>query len=181
MIDTFDATTAPRASGLLKRTSAAVALSLVGMLGMASGDAAFAGGPFTGLGGSWSGSGTVSLDSGTKERMRCTAQYLVKEDDNNLQQHLDCSSPSYDFKVNTYVDHQAGSLTGYWEELKNNVRGSVSGSARGSRVHVLLKGSAFSAALDLVTVGDRQSVTITPGRDTQTQVQSVAITLRKAG
>ena len=70
---------------------------------------------------------------------------------------------------------RAARLSGYWEELKNNVRGSVAGSARGSRVHVLLKGAAFSATLDLVTSGNRQSVTITPGSDTQTQVQRVAI------
>jgi hypothetical protein len=181
MIGIFDAIAAPRASGILKRTGAVLALSLVGTLGMAVEDAAFAAGPFSGMDGSWSGSGTVSLDSGTKERMNCTAQYLVKDNDNNLQQHLSCSSPSYTFKVNTYVDHQAGTLSGYWEELQNNVRGSVAGSARGSRVHVLLKGSAFSATLDLVTSGNRQSVTITPGSDTQTQVQRVAITLRKAG
>ena len=154
MIDNFDATTEPRASGLLKRTSAALALSL-GMLGMAGGDVAFAGGPFAGMDGSWAGSGTVAMDSGTKERMRCTAQYLVKDDDNNLQQHLNCSSPSYDFKVNTYVDHAGGSLSGYWEELKNNVRGSVDGNTRGNRVHVVLQGSAFSAVLDLVTSGTK--------------------------
>lgn len=181
MIDIFDATTAPRTSGLLKRTGAVLALSLAGMLGMAGGDAALASGPFAGMDGSWSGSGTVSMDSGTKERMRCTAQYLVKDNDNNLQQHLNCSSPSYDFKVNTYVDHAAGSLSGYWEELKNNVRGSVAGNAKGGRVHVVLKGAAFSAVLDLLTRGNSQSVTITPGRDTQTQVQRVAITLRKGG
>jgi hypothetical protein len=180
MIDTFDATTAPRAGGLLKRTSAALALAL-GMLGMAGGDVAFVGGPFAGMDGSWSGSGTVSLDSGTKERMRCTAQYLVKDNDNNLQQHLNCTSPSYDFKVNTYVDHAAGSLSGYWEELKNNVRGNVAGNTRGGRVHVVLRGAAFSATLDLVTSGSRQSVTLTPGRDLGTGVQGVAITLRKGG
>jgi hypothetical protein len=181
MIDTFDATTAPRVRGWMKRAGGAAALSLVGMLMMAGGDAAYAGGPFASMDGSWSGSGTVSLDSGTKERMRCTAQYLVKDGDNNLQQHINCSSPSYDFKVNTYVDHSAGSLSGYWEELKNNVRGTVAGSANGNRVRVLLRGSAFSATMDLVTNGRSQSVTITPGRDTSTQVQRVAITLRKAG
>ncbi len=180
MIDSFDAT-APRASGLLKRTGLAATLALVGVLGTAGGNAAYAGGPFAGMDGSWAGSGTVSMDSGTKERMRCTAQYLVKDNDNNLQQHLNCSSPSYDFKVNTYVDHQGGSLSGYWEELLNNVRGSVAGSANGSRVKVVLKGSAFSATLNLVTHGNSQSVTIIPGRDTNTQVQRVAISMRKRG
>jgi hypothetical protein len=178
MIDNFHVTTAPRAGGLLKRTGAALALSL-GILGMSGGEMAFASGPFAGFDGSWAGSGTVSLSSGTKERMRCTAQYLVKDGDNNLQQHINCSSPSYEFKVNTYVDHAGGNLSGYWEEQKNNVRGSVDGNARGNRVHVLLQGSAFSATMDLVTQGASQSVTIAPGRDTQTNVQRVAITLRR--
>ncbi len=181
MTNFSDATTTPRASGLLKRTSLATALALVGMLGMAGGNVAYAGGPFAGMDGSWAGSGTVSLDSGTKERMNCTAQYLVKDNDNNLQQHLNCTSPSYNFKVNTYVDHQGGSLSGYWEELQNNVRGSVAGSARGSSVRVVLRGSAFSATLNLVTHGNSQSVTIIPGRDTNTQVQRVAISMRKRG
>ena len=181
MIENFDAMTAPRASGLLKRTSAVVALSLAGMLAMAGANVAYAGGPFTGLGGSWAGSGTVSLDTGTKERMRCTAQYLVQDNDNVLQQHLNCSSPSYDFKVNTYVNHDGGSLSGYWEELKNNVRGTVAGNTRGNRVNVLLKGSAFSATLSLVTRGNIQSVVVTPGRDTSTSVQRVAVTMRRSG
>ncbi len=178
MIDTIVAT-APRACGPLKR--AGMALAFAGLFGMVTTSAALAGGPFGGFDGSWSGSGTVSLDSGTKERMRCTAQYIVKDDDNNLQQHINCSSPSYDFRVNTYVDHSGGTLSGYWEELKNNVRGSVAGSANAGRVRVVLKGSAFSATMDLVTRGNSQSVTMVPGRDTNTSVQRVAIRLRKQG
>ena len=177
----IDTNVGPRVSGLLKRSGAVLALSLAGMFGMAGSDVALAGGPFGGLGGSWAGSGTVSLSSGTKERMRCTAQYLVKDDDNNLQQHLNCSSPSYTFKVNTYVDHSGGSLSGYWEELQNNVRGSVAGSASGNHVSVLLKGSAFSATLNLVLRGRTQSVVVTPGRDMNTNVRRVAVTMRKRG
>ncbi len=178
MTHILDVLTGAQPIGSLKRTSAAVVLA--GTLAMAAGSVAYADGPFAGMDGSWSGSGTVSMDSGSKERMQCTAQYVVTDGDNNLQQHINCSSPSYDFKVNTYVDHQAGSLSGYWEELKNNVRGNVAGSARGNHVRVVLKGAAFSATLDLVTRGSSQSVTMTPGRDTNTQVQRVAITLHKA-
>lgn len=180
MIDKFDATATPRKSGVSRRMSAVAALVFAGTLGMAAGNAAYAGGPFAGMEGYWSGSGTVSLDTGTKERMRCTAQYLVRDNDNNLQQHLSCSSPSYDLKVNTYVDHQGGSLSGYWEELKNNIRGSVAGTVRGNQVRVQLNSSAFSATLNLVTRGNLQSVTFTPSRDAATQVQRAAITLRKS-
>ena len=69
MIDFIDATTAPRASGSVKRMG--LALAFGGMLAMAGGTAAYAAGPFAGMDGSWSGSGTVSFDSGTKERMSC--------------------------------------------------------------------------------------------------------------
>ena len=164
----------------LRRTGAAVVLSLAGLIGAAGEDAAFAGGPFTGMSGAWSGVGTVSLANGTKERIRCTAQYVTKDDDNNFQQALRCKSPSYEFKVNAYVDHQAGSLTGYWTELVNNVRGEVSGKANGDHVQANLKGTGFAANLDLVTRGNSQQVTITPSSDTSTQVQKVAITLRKS-
>lgn len=173
----IDPTVATALRGWLRHATAALALA--GVLGMGWTGVAFAGGPFSGFDGSWSGSGTVSLDSGTKERMNCSAQYLVKDGDNNLQQHINCSSPSYEFKVNTYVDHSAGSLSGYWEELKNNVRGTVSGNVNGGRVHVVLKGSAFSATMDLITRGNSQSVTMIPGHDTNTQVQRVSVTLRK--
>lgn len=181
MIDTLNAATAPRASGVLKRTGGALALAFIGMMGMAAGGAAQAAGPFAGMAGSWAGSGTVAMDTGTKERMRCTAQYIVRDNDNNLQQTLSCSSPSYDLKVNTFVNHAGGSLSGYWEEVKNNVRGTVAGSASGNRVRVLLKGSGFSATLNLVTRGSIQSVVVTPSKETESLFQQVAVTLRKRG
>ncbi len=106
---------------------------------------------------------------------------MVKDDDNNFQQALRCRSASYKFEVNAYVDHQDGSLSGFWAELTNNVKGGVSGRVAGSHVKALLKGTGFAADLDLVTHGNSQSVVITPSSDTATQVQKVAITLRKRG
>src|ERR1700747_3620276 len=34
-------------------------------------------GPFAGMAGSWGGGGTVTLDDGSKERIRCRAAYAV--------------------------------------------------------------------------------------------------------
>ena len=36
-----------------------------------------AGGPFAGMAGNWSGGGTVTLDDGSRERIRCRATYQV--------------------------------------------------------------------------------------------------------
>jgi len=155
----------------------AVAVSLATVL---AAGAALADGPFGALPGSWAGSGTVTLDGGTKERMQCKAQYIVKNDDNNFQQALRCSSASYKFEVNAYVDHDGGNLSGYWSEAVNNVNGGVSGSVSGNHIQAVLKGTGFAASLDINTGGTSQTVTLTP-IDTDTRVQRVAITMRKGG
>jgi len=171
--------TMPARAGRFFKRSGAAAVALAGMLGMAGEDVAFAAGPFEGMSGSWTGSGTVSMSTGTKERITCKAQYVTKEDGNNFQQALRCQSASYKFEINAYVDHNGGSLSGYWTELINNVRGGVSGRASGDSVQARLSGTGFAADLMLRTRGTSQSVVITPSADTNTQVQKVAITLRK--
>src|SRR5256885_12689 len=74
--------------------------------------AAAASGPFAALAGIWAGGGTISLQNGTKERLRCRVQYVVTQEGNNLQQALSCSSDSYKFQVNAYVNVKGGSLSG---------------------------------------------------------------------
>jgi len=46
--------------------------------GICSGSASYAqSGPFAGMAGNWSGGGTVTLDDGSTERIRCRASYAV--------------------------------------------------------------------------------------------------------
>jgi hypothetical protein len=161
--------------------SRGLGLAAVSLAAVLASGAALADGPFGALPGSWSGNGTVQLDGGTKERMTCRAQYIVKNDDNNFQLALRCSSASYKFEVNAYVDHDAGSLSGYWSEQVNNVNGGVSGNVSGNRIQTVLKGTGFAASLDIGTAGTSQTVTLTPTPDTDTRVQKVAITMRRGG
>ena len=162
-----------------RRSTTGVAVFTLGA--MLAGSQALADGPFSALPGSWAGNGTVSLDGGTKERMQCRAQYIVKNNDNNFQQALRCSSASYKFEVNAYVDFEGGNLSGYWSEQINNVKGGVSGSVSGSNIQAVLKGTGFAANLDISTAGTSQNVTLTPTADTETRVQKVAITMKKGG
>src|ERR1700709_139756 len=45
-------------------------------------------GPFTGMAGVWSGGGTVTLDDGSTERIRCRATYAVGAEGNGLHHSL---------------------------------------------------------------------------------------------
>lgn len=134
--------------------------------------------PFSALAGLWTGSGTIALNNGTKERLRCRAQYVVSREGNNLQQALTCNSASYKFHVNAYVNDSAGSLSGHWTETIRNASGKVSGRAQGSKIFIsVTAGSAFSAKMSIVTLGIDQTVEIKPKG---TDVTDVRVKVRKS-
>jgi hypothetical protein len=89
-----------------------------------------ASGPFEAFPGSWSGTGTISVSGGTKERLRCRASYRVT------------------------------SATGRWTETTRSVGGTISGQSRGDRIQVLVESSGFSADIGLTTRGSQQSVVL---------------------
>jgi len=136
-----------------------------------------AAGPFAGLSGSWSGSGTVSLANGSSERIRCRANYRVGGDGTSLQQELRCASDSYRFELRGDVTYYAGQISGTWSEVTRNTGGSVSGRASDGLVQAIVNGPAFAASLAVTTRGDRQSVHI---RSDSTELSSVTITLSRS-
>jgi hypothetical protein len=133
-------------------------------------------GPFSGLSGSWSGSGTVTLSNGSSERIRCRATYVVGSGGNNLQQELRCASDSYRFELRGNVTHSGGQISGNWSEATRNTGGNVSGRASEGYVQAVVLGPAFAANLAVTTRGDRQSVTI---RSEGAEVSHVSITLSR--
>ena len=84
-------------------------------------------GPFAGLAGVWSGGGTVTLDDGSTERIRCRATYAVGSGGNGLNQSLTCASDSYRFNLASNVVASGGSLSGTWSESSRGVTGNLEG------------------------------------------------------
>jgi hypothetical protein len=118
--------------------------------------------PFRNLAGQWSGNGTVTLSSGTKERIRCRAEYMVATGGQGLRQHLRCASASYNFDLTSEVSHRGSTISGQWSEATRNTGGNVSGSIMGEgRIQAVVDGPGFSATLSLMTRGNQQSVRIT--------------------
>src|ERR1700738_1855096 len=117
--------------------------------------------PFSGLGGAWSGGGTVSLSDGSTERIRCRTNYRVGGGGATLKQSLRCASDSYTFELNSDVVSQGESISGTWSESSRNINGSLQGGASGERIAVFVEAAGFAANLTLTTHGSRQSVSIT--------------------
>lgn len=116
--------------------------------------------PFAGMSGVWSGKGTISLEGGSNEAIRCRATYAVREDGNALQQTLRCASDSYKIELTSNVVASGNKLSGTWSEATRNVSGDVQGTTSGGRFQVVVSAGTFSADLILTTRGNSQSVVI---------------------
>ncbi|HEX7960207.1 MAG TPA: hypothetical protein VF493_09840, partial [Terriglobales bacterium] len=112
------------------------------------------------MSGVWSGRGTISLEGGAHEAIRCRATYAVRNDGNALQQTLRCASDSYKIELTSNVVANGGKLSGNWSESTRNVSGGVQGTTAGGRFQVVVSAGAFSADLVLTTKGNSQSVVI---------------------
>ena len=117
-------------------------------------------GPFAGMAGSWSGGGTVTLDDGSTERIRCRATYAVGAGGNGLNQSLTCASDSYRFNLSSNVVSEGGSLSGTWSESSRGVNGNLEGRVSGGNFQIVASAPGFTANLSLTTRGNKQSVVI---------------------
>jgi plastocyanin len=135
-------------------------------------------GPFEELGGSWTGTGIVNLREGGKERVRCKANYVVKNAGFTIDQELTCASDAYKFEMTSNIVQQGETLTGIWYESVHRVAGKVVGRSNGSQIDVRAEGDTFTALLNVTTHGDKQSMLMqSPG----SRVESVSISLTRTG
>ena len=128
------------------------------------------------MAGFWSGSGSVTLDDGSTERIRCRASYAVGAGGNGLNQTLTCASDSYRFNLSRNVMADGGSLSGTWSESSRNVSGTLEGRAGNGEFQVIATAPGFTANISLTTRGNKQSVVIKSG----TAFRAAAITLSRS-
>ncbi|MEQ1711821.1 MAG: hypothetical protein ABL908_10515 [Hyphomicrobium sp.] len=121
-----------------------------------------------GLSGRWSGWGSVTMDSGAAEQVKCVATYFVKQagfikqDGAELVQNLRCASQSFRIDAVANLDVKGDQVSGKWEERTYAAHGSVSGRLTSTGFNLSIQGDNFSAAM-LVSMSDcKQSITIAP-------------------
>jgi len=154
-------------------TGCAVALGVV--LSAAS---ASANDTFMQLSGQWRGDGKVQYSDGTQEALHCRASYDVLKGGTELQLSIRCASAGYKIDLIGSAKESGGRVSGTWSEANRNVAGNLSGTAQGNRVNVVASSSAFSATLNVMTTGAKQTVTIR-AQDPQSALQSATLSLRR--
>jgi hypothetical protein len=115
-------------------------------------------GPFAPLAGAWSGSGTVTLDDGSTERIRCRAKYAPIGP--TMEMSLTCASDAYKFILGANLRAEGGHVTGSWSESSRNISGSLEGRGSGGNYELLASTAGFNANLSLKTSGNKQSVSL---------------------
>jgi hypothetical protein len=134
--------------------------------------------PFAQLAGGWSGAGTIDLANGRHEPIKCRASYDVLESQSKLQLNIHCASESYNFDLRASATYSADAITGTWSESTRNAAGTLSGKVEGAGFRVVAKGQTFGADMNLVTQGNKQSVTIR-SQDQKAEVRGATITLQR--
>jgi hypothetical protein len=115
-------------------------------------------GPFAGMAGNWAGGGSITLDDGSRERVRCRASYQVSGP--NMTMTLTCASDSYKFNLGANVVDQGGQVSGTWTESSRNISGSLQGRGGGGNFQVVVSTAGFNANVSLRTAGNKQTVTL---------------------
>ncbi|MGJ5152820.1 MULTISPECIES: hypothetical protein [unclassified Bradyrhizobium] len=114
--------------------------------------------PFTGMAGTWGGSGTVALEDGSTERIRCRANYGVSGPRMTLV--LTCASDAYKFGLQAEVIAEGSAISGTWSESSRGINGVLQGRGGGGNFQLLATTAGFNANIALATRGKRQSVSI---------------------
>lgn len=130
-------------------------------------------GPFAGLAGNWAGGGTVTLDDGSKERIRCRASYQISGA--SMTMTLTCASDAYKFQLTANVVDQGGAVSGSWSEASRGVNGTLQGRGGGGNFEVVASTAGFNSNISLRTAGNKQSINMRA----DSQFRAAAISLSK--
>ena len=135
-----------------------IAAAVLFAAGIANSESQAQSGPFAPLAGSWSGAGTVTLDDGSTERIRCRARYAPIGP--TMEMSLTCASDAYKFNLGANVRAEGGTIGGSWSEASRNISGSLQGRGAGGNYELVASTAGFNANITLKTSGNKQSVTM---------------------
>lgn len=140
--------------------SAALAAVAGALLGSASPAAADSN--FTSLDGAWFGSGSVRLENGKSERLKCKGYYNAKAGGATLGMAIACGNASFKINMRANLTNAGGKITGTWEEREFNQTGNVIGKPTGSGFALKFSG-AISGTMSVSLTGGSQTVSISTG------------------
>jgi len=118
-------------------------------------------GTFAPLDGTWGGSGSVRLENGKTERLKCKGYYNAKQG-NSLGMAINCGNATFKINMRANLRSSGGSISGTWEEREFNQSGDVAGKQTANGFSLRFTG-AISGSMSVTMAGARQTVSISTG------------------
>jgi len=118
--------------------------------------------PFTALDGAWRGGGSVRLENGKTERLKCKGYYNQKSGGTGLSIAIDCGSTGFKINMRANLAYSNGQVSGTWEEREFNQSGSVTGRASPGKINLSIAGN-ITGSMSISSGGGSQSVSISTG------------------
>lgn len=112
--------------------------------------------------GYWRGKGSIIFTGGQQESLQCRATYFPSEDGLKLRQNIRCASPSYKVTASSDYIYNNGNISGTWIEKGFELKGSVSGKAKGNSLDLFVRGETFTAKMSIALTGCKKFIKIAP-------------------
>jgi hypothetical protein len=129
-------------------------VTLIAILSVAP---AYAQQSFESLAGSWSGGGVMKPSDGPRERVRCKADYVPKNNGQSVKLSLRCPSDAYKVELSANIDQNGTDLSGDWFESQYRLGGKISGTNADGLIEAKVESDSITALLSLKTRGNRQT------------------------
>lgn len=136
----------------------ALCAPLVVAAGMASAEEP----PFKALDGTWSGTGSVKLENGSTERLKCKGYYTAKAGGSGLGMAISCGNAGFKINMRANLVSSGNQITGTWEEREFNQNGEIGGKATSTGFALKFSG-AITGSMAVSMDGTSQTVSISTG------------------
>jgi len=144
--------------GFLADMAYGVVAAVFIVLASAMGSDAAVDNPFSLVVGKWSGTGLMSFDDGTKERIACEADHSGNA--RQLRLVIRCASGERDIRMTAHLSSNAGNLLGFWEEKFYHVAGAINGVATENKISFTVSGNV-NGSMIVTYSKTRQRIVIT--------------------
>jgi hypothetical protein len=108
--------------------------------------------------GAWTGTGSIRLESGQSEAVKCKVYYTDRGAQVGVA--LRCASSGAKIDLRATLNSAGAKISGTWEERQFNAAGLLTGTANGSRLMLDMDGGGIKANVLVATNGANQTLTI---------------------
>jgi hypothetical protein len=112
---------------------------------------------FDNVAGTWAGGGMMKPSDGPRERVRCKADYVPKNNGRSLKLNLRCASDAYKMDLSANIEQNGTELSGNWFESQYRQGGKISGKNVNGVIEAKVEGDTITALLNVQTKGNRQT------------------------